>query len=145
MNLPGQLQHKRKPKNLRTKKTLTKNTEIKDNTVLDDTPTRTVAPPAANKQKTPSGNHQPYSWRASLGYMPADPIQKDINKYPPDTDKEMLRKNWTKADHEKNAKAVDKHSKDQQTIEARNMKQIIGTPEGNSPAPVNIKENINKG
>lgn len=81
-----------------------------------------------------------YEDRATLGYMPADFIQANIEPKAPPISEKLLRQDWSDKERKVNASKLDAHRAEQQTKEARNLKEIIGTPfEGTEALKNNLK------
>ena len=100
MNLPGQLELDVKPANQRKKSDLENNTEIKDGTVLNTKPVRNLPLPDTKDKE---------GWRASLGANNTTPKTKT---------------NLKSGDND--SQSTYKHLAEQQTIGARNLKEVIG-------------------
>lgn len=90
-----------KPANQRKKGNLEKNTEVKDGTVLNTAPAREVPVPGSEGKE---------NWRQALGANVTTPKGK-VSQEP---------------DKAKNSSTTYQHLADQNTIEARNLKEVIG-------------------
>lgn len=85
--------------------------------------------PARSNKSDFSKNIKPtYEIRDHLGYMPADPIQKNINEFPPIGDMSIVKKQMNSNTKQENADKMSIHKKELNTKEARNLKEIIGDP-----------------